>query len=68
MSLLPYLRVFHISISSGRRDLLVSISAAGSRLPEGIGPTSVVREHPLPNGSGSFGKYARTSDDPELQG
>ena len=24
-----------------------------SLLPEGIGPTSVVRERPLPNGSGS---------------
>ena len=40
----------------------------GGQIPAGIGPTSVVRERPLPNRSGSFGKYARTSDDPALQG
>ena len=35
----------------------------------GIGPTSVVRERPIPNGSGSLGnQYARTSDDLALQG
>ena len=33
-----------------------------------IGPTSVVRVRLHPNGSGSLGKHARASDDPELQG
>ena len=58
------LRVFHNSVSVfiplGRRDRAAAIETRRSRLPEGIGPISVVGEHPLPNRSGS--------GDPDLQG
>ena len=37
------------------------------RIPAGIGPTSVVRERLLPNGSRSLGIDARASDDLDLQ-
>ena len=47
--------------------LVLANLSGGHLLPEDIGPTSVVRERPLPNGSGSLGRYARASDDPELQ-
>ena len=57
-----YLTVFHNSVS-------VFIPPwKGGRIPESIGPTTVARARQIPNGSGSFGKYARTSDDPYLQG
>ena len=37
------------------------------RIPESIKPISVVRDRPIPNGSGALGKYARASDDLHLQ-